>query len=429
MSYSKEYRTIKRVQGHLTHNDRFKIKEMSLLEEVVIVSAARTPIGKFGGSLKNVSAVELGTLVTKEAIKRATITPDIIDQVIFGNVLQAGSGQNPARQIAIQSSIPYTTPGMTVNEVCGSGLKAIILGSQAIQLGDADVIVVGGTENMSQAPYLLHSHRWGKKAGDDRIIDSVMHDGLSDAFSQLPMGLTAEKVAEEFGVSRAEQDQFAYDSQMRAAAAKKDGKFTRETVSVPISGPKGKEQLFSEDEFIRETTTLDSLAKLRPAFKEEGTVTAGNSSGINDGASALVLMKKSFAKQLNLPYLATIKGYSEVGVDPSIMGYAPYDAIKKVLKKTNLSLEEIDSIELNEAFAAQSIAVSKDLHLDMEKVNANGGAIALGHPIGSSGSRIVVSLIHELLTNKTRFGLASLCVGGGIGIAMIIENNLMDETD
>ena len=216
---------------------------------------------------------------------------------------------------------------------------------------------------------------------------------------------------------------------MRAAAAKKDGKFTSETVSVPISGPKGKEQLFSEDEFIRETTTLDSLAKLRPAFKEEGTVTAGNSSGINDGASALVLMKKSFAKQLNLPYLATIKGYSEVGVDPSIMGYAPYDAIKKVLKKTNLSLEEIDSIELNEAFAAQSIAVSKDLHLDMEKVNANGGAIALGHPIGSSGSRIVVSLIHELLTNKTRFGLASLCVGGGIGIAMIIENNLMDETD
>lgn len=410
-------------------NNLFNIREMYLLEEVVIVSAVRTPIGKFGGSLKNVSAVELGTIVTKEAIKRAAIHPDKVDQVIFGNVLQAGSGQNPARQIAIHSDIPYITPGMTINEVCGSGLKSIILGSQAIQLGEADVIVVGGTENMSQAPYLLNSHRWGKKAGDDRMIDSVMHDGLSDAFSQLPMGLTAEKVAEQFNVSRTEQDQFAFESQMRAAVAKKDGKFTKEIVSVPIKGPKGKEQLFSGDEFIREATTLDSLAKLKPAFKENGSVTAGNSSGINDGASALVLMKKSLAEQLTIPYLATIKGYSEVGVDPSIMGYAPYQAIKKVLTKTNLSLKEIASFELNEAFAAQSIAVCKNLDLDMEKVNANGGAIALGHPIGSSGSRIVVSLIHELLNNKTRFGLASLCVGGGIGIAMIIERNLVNQPE
>jgi acetyl-CoA C-acetyltransferase len=402
---------------------------MCLLEEVVIVSAARTPIGKFGGSLKNVSAVELGTIVTKEAIKRAGIAPEQVNQVIFGNVLQAGSGQNPARQIAVHAGIPFVTPGMTVNEVCGSGLKSIILASQAIQLGDAEIIVAGGTESMSQAPYLLNSHRWGKKAGDDRMIDSVMHDGLSDAFSQLPMGLTAEKVAEQYGISRIEQDQFAFESQMRAATARKDGKFVKEIVPVPIKGVKDKETLFSEDEFIRETTTLESLAKLKPAFKEGGSVTAGNSSGINDGAAALVLMKKSLAKELDLPYLATIKGYVEVGIDPSIMGYAPYYAIKDVLKKTNLSLADIDSIELNEAFAAQSVAVVKDLKLDKDKVNTNGGAIALGHPIGASGSRVMVSLIHELLENKTRLGIASLCIGGGIGIAMVIENNLLDETD
>lgn len=403
------------------------MKEMDVLEEVVIVSAVRTPIGKFGGSLKHISAVELGTIVTKEALKRATISPDSVDQVIFGNVLQAGSGQNPARQIAVHSDIPYTTPGMTINEVCGSGLKSIILGSQAIQLGDADVIVVGGTENMSQAPYLLNTHRWGKKAGDDRMIDSLMHDGLSDAFSQLPMGLTAEKVADQYGISRAAQDEFALESQKRAATAKNNGVFTKEIVSVPIKDSKRNEQLFSDDEFIRESTTLESLSKLKPAFKEDGSVTAGNSSGINDGAAALVLMKKSLAEQLELPYLATIKGYAEVGIDPSIMGYAPYQAIKKVLKKTHLSLEEIDSIELNEAFAAQSVAVSKDLALDTFKVNANGGAIALGHPIGASGSRIVVSLVHQLLKNKSRLGLASLCVGGGIGIAMIIERNPLNE--
>lgn len=402
---------------------------MYLLEEVVIVSATRTPIGKFGGSLKNVSAVELGTIVTKEAIKRANITPEQVDQVIFGNVLQAGSGQNPARQIAVHAGIPYTTPGMTINEVCGSGLKSIILASQAIQLGDAEIVVAGGTESMSQAPYLLNSHRWGKKAGDDRMLDSVMQDGLSDAFSQLPMGLTAEKVADQYGISRIEQDQFAFESQMRATAARKEGKFVKEIVSVPIKGIKGKDYLFSEDEFIRETTTLDSLAKLKPAFKEGGSVTAGNSSGINDGAAALVLMKKSLAIELDLTYLATIKGYAEVGIDPSIMGYAPYYAIKEVLKKTDLSLADIDSIELNEAFAAQSVAVVKDLKLDKDKVNTNGGAIALGHPIGASGSRVMVSLIHELLENKTNLGIASLCIGGGLGIAMVIENNSLSETD
>ncbi|MCA9765168.1 MAG: acetyl-CoA C-acetyltransferase [Carnobacterium sp.] len=396
------------------------------MEEVVIVSAARTPIGKFGGSLNSISAVELGTIVTKEALKRAAITPEQVDQVIFGNVLQAGSGQNPARQIAVHAGIPFVTPGMTVNEVCGSGLKAIILGSQAIQLGDADVVVVGGTENMSQAPYLLASHRWGKKAGDDTMTDSVMRDGLSDAFSQLPMGLTAETVAERYGISRFEQDQFAFESQMRAATAQKEGKFTKEIVPVPIKGIKGKKDLFSEDEFIRASTTVDSLANLKPAFKEGGTVTAGNSSGINDGAAALVLMKKSLAEHLSLPYLATIKGYAEVGVDPAIMGYAPYYAIKDVLKKTTLSLEDIDLVELNEAFSSQSVAVMNDLKLDPKKVNVNGGAIALGHPIGASGSRIVVSLIHELLKDNTRFGLASLCVGGGIGIAMVIENNQLE---
>ncbi|MEG0288127.1 MAG: acetyl-CoA C-acetyltransferase [Carnobacterium sp.] len=393
------------------------------MEEVVIVSAARTPIGKFGGSLKNTTAVELGTLVAKQAIDRAAISPEVVNQVIFGNVLQAGLGQNPARQIAVHADVPYASPAMTINEVCGSGLKSVILASQAIQLGDADVIVAGGTENMSQAPYLLNHHRWGKKAGDDRMIDSAMHDGLSDAFNHLPMGLTAEKVAEQYGISRAEQDAFALRSQMKAAAAQENGRFTEEIVPVAVKDSKGKPLLFSEDEFVRKNTSLESLTALNPAFAENGTVTAGNSSGINDGAAALVLMKKSRAEQLGVPYLATIRGYAEIGIDPSIMGYAPYQAIETVLKKTNLSLDDIDLIELNEAFAAQSVAVARDLKLHSDKVNVNGGAIALGHPIGASGARILVSLLHEMQKKQAHLGLASLCVGGGIGISMVLEKS------
>lgn len=393
------------------------------MEEVVIVSAARTPIGKFGGSLKNTTAIELGTIVVKEVIKKSGLSADKIDQLIFGNVLQAGLGQNPARQIAVHAGIPYSAPSMTVNEVCGSGLKAVILGSQAIRLGDAEIVVVGGTESMSQAPYLLNNHRWGKKAGNDQLIDSAMHDGLTDAFDQLPMGMTAENVAAQYGISRTEQDAFAAHSQMKAAQAQDNGAFLAEIVPVPVKGPKGQTTLFSEDEFIRKQTNLDSLTKLPAAFKENGTVTAGNSSGINDGAAALILMKKSRAEELNISYLATLKGYAEAGIDPAIMGYAPYYAIEEVLEKTNLNLEEIDLIELNEAFAAQSVAVVRDLNMNKDKVNVNGGAVALGHPIGASGARILVSLVHEMQKRETTFGLASLCVGGGIGMAMVIEKN------
>ncbi|WP_192986290.1 acetyl-CoA C-acetyltransferase [Carnobacterium mobile] len=393
------------------------------MEEVVIVSAARTPIGKFGGSLKNTTAIELGAIVVKEVIKKSGLSADKIDQLIFGNVLQAGLGQNPARQIAVHAGVPYSAPSMTVNEVCGSGLKAVILGSQAIQLGDAEIVVVGGTENMTQAPYLLNNHRWGKKAGNDQLIDSTMHDGLTDAFDHLPMGMTAENVAVQYNISRTEQDAFAAHSQMKAAQAQDNGAFSAEIVPVPVKGPKGQTALFSEDEFIRKQTNLDSLAKLPAAFKENGTVTAGNSSGINDGAAALILMKKSHAEELNISYLATLKGYAEAGINPSIMGYAPYYAIEEVLEKTHLNLEDMDLIELNEAFAAQSVAVMRDLNMNKDKVNVNGGAIALGHPIGASGARILVSLVHEMQKRETTFGLASLCVGGGIGMAMVIEKS------
>lgn len=391
------------------------------MREVVIVGATRTPIGKFGGSLKDVSAIQLGTLAVRAALERANINPEEVQSVIFGNVLQAGLGQNPARQIAIYAQIPYTTPAMTVNEVCGSGLKAVILGSQTIQLGEADVVVVGGTENMSQAPYLLHDHRFGKKFGSTEIRDSLIYDGLTDVFEQIHMGVTAEKIAEKFSITREEQDEFALNSQKKATRAIEKGRFNEEIVPVPVRDKKGKETLFSEDEYVRKNTTLEDLARLKPAFVKDGTVTAGNSSGINDGAAALILMEKSRAEKLGIPYLGKIKAYHEVGVEPLMMGYAPYYAIKGLLDKTGKTTKEIDLFEINEAFASQSIAVIRDLALDEDKVNVNGGAIALGHPIGTSGARILVTLLHEMQKRDSHLGVASLCVGGGIGIAMMIE--------
>lgn len=391
------------------------------MKEVVIVGAARTPIGKFGGTLKDVSAVQLGSLSVKAALQRAKVNPSDVQSVIFGNVLQAGLGQNPARQIAVHAGIPYTTPAMTINEVCGSGLKAVILGSQAIRLGEADIVVVGGTENMSRAPYLLPDHRFGKKMGSTTILDSLIHDGLTDVFEQIHMGVTAEAIAEKFAITREEQDEFALLSQQKAAKAIENARFAEEIVPVPVHDAKGKEIIFSEDEYVRKNSTLQGLKKSKPAFVKDGTVTAGNSSGINDGAAALVLMSKSLADERGIPYLGKIKAYHEVGVEPVMMGYAPYYAIKGLLEKTGNTKTDIDLYELNEAFASQSIAVIRNLGLDEEKVNVNGGAIALGHPIGASGSRILVTLLYEMQKRDSRLGVASLCIGGGIGIAMMIE--------
>lgn len=391
------------------------------MEEIVIVSAARTPIGSFGGSLKNCTAVDLGRTATEAALKRAGLSPNAVDSVIFGNVLQAGVGQNTARQIAVAAGIPYEKTAMTINEVCGSGLKSVILGSQAIRLGDAKIVIVGGTESMSQAPYLLPNQRWGSKLGDISAIDSLVHDGLTDAFDQQHMGITAETVAERFQVSREEQDAFALRSQQKAAVAQDAGYFKQEIAPVILTDRKNQQTIVAEDEYIRKDATNEKLSKLSPAFQKNGTVTAGNSSGINDGAAALVLMAKSEAEAKGIPYLATIKGYAETGIDPAIMGYAPYYAIKQVLSKTGLRAENIDLFELNEAFASQSIAVSRDLGLPEEKVNISGGAIALGHPIGASGSRILVTLLHALERTELNIGLASMCIGGGMGIAMVIE--------
>ncbi|MFS7261356.1 acetyl-CoA C-acetyltransferase [Carnobacterium divergens] len=389
------------------------------MKEVVIVSAVRTPIGRFGGSLKDSSAVELGKIVVEDALKRANIETSDIQQVIFGNVLQAGLGQNPARQIAIHAGIPFEVPAMTINEVCGSGLKAVMLGRQAIQLGEAEVVVVGGTENMSQAPFLMENHRFGHKFGNDQVVDSMINDGLSDAFGQYHMGITAENVAEQFKVSRKEQDAFAYNSQMKAKQAEEQGFFQEEIVPVPLKNG----TLMEKDETIRYDTSMEKLERLKPAFKKDGTVTAGNASGINDGASALVLMSKERAEAKGIPYLATIKATAEIGIDPAIMGYAPYYAVKEAVKKSDYSLSEIDLFQLNEAFASQSVAVVKDLKIDPAKTNIYGGAIALGHPIGASGARVLTTLLYELKQTKQQTGVASLCIGGGLGVAMVVERH------
>jgi acetyl-CoA C-acetyltransferase len=391
------------------------------MREVVIVSAVRTAIGSFGGGLKDVPAVELGAIVIKEAVKRAGIKPELVEEVIMGNVLQAGLGQNPARQAAVKSGLPVEIPAMTINKVCGSGLRAVSLACQLILSGDEDVIVAGGMENMSRAPYLLNDARTGYRMGNGALVDEMINDGLWDAFNQYHMGVTAENIAEQWGITREMQDEFSASSQNKAEAAIKEGKFKDEIVPVVIPQRKGDPIVFDTDEFPRFGTTVDKLAKLKPAFKKNGTVTAGNASGINDAAAALVIMSAEKAAELGIKPLAKIVSYGSKGLDPSIMGYGPFHATKKALEKVGLTIEDMDLIEANEAFAAQSLAVAKDLKFDMSKVNVNGGAVALGHPIGSSGARILVTLLHEMQKRDSKRGLATLCIGGGMGTALIVE--------
>lgn len=389
-----------------------------MAEEVVIVSAARTPIGKFGKSLRGLSAEQLGTIAAKAAITRSGLDPATIQQTIFGSVLQAGQGQNIARQIELNAGLPVTSTAMTINQVCGSSLKAIRLGQSAILMGDADIVLVGGTESMSNAPYLTPQTRWGHKFGDITLTDSLAHDGLTDAFTDIPMGITAENVAAQFHISRADQDAFALRSQRRATAAQQANRFADEIVPVSLGTT-----TLTTDEAVRTTTSREQLAALRPAFKSVGTVTAGNAAGLNDGAAAMILMKKSTAQAAGIAYLATLRGYQEVGIDPAIMGYAPVTAIQQLLTKTQRSVSDIDRFELNEAFAAQSVAVGQALALPDDRLNVNGGAIALGHPLGASGTRIVVTLLYELLHSGTHLGVASMCIGGGMGMALMIESN------
>lgn len=391
------------------------------MEEVVIVSAVRTAIGSFNGSLKNMSAPKLGAIVVKEALDRAGVKADQVDEVIMGNVLQAGLGQNPARQAAIHAGLPESVSAMTINKVCGSGLKTVHLATQAIVAGDADVIVAGGMENMSQAPYLLKNARSGFRMGDQKVIDSMINDGLWCAFNDYHMGVTAENLCDRYNISRQEQDEFSALSQQRAVAAIKDGKFKEEIVPVTIPQRKGDPITFDTDEYPKPNTTVEKLAGLRPAFRKDGSVTAGNASGINDGAAAVVVMSRKKADELGVKPLVTIKANASAGVDPSVMGIGPVSAVKKVLEKANISLESISLIEANEAFAAQSLAVDKELQFNKDILNVNGGAIALGHPIGASGTRILVTLIHEMKRRQAQSGLATLCIGGGQGVATVVE--------
>lgn len=389
--------------------------------EVVIVSAVRTPIGNFGGMFKNTSAVELGSVILKESLQKISLNPNEIDEVILGNVLGAGLGQNVARQVSIKAGIPKEVPAFTINKVCGSGLKSLVLAAQSIALGDNEIVVAGGTENMTQAPYLLPNMRFGKRMGNCTVIDSVLSDGLMDAFDDIHMGITAENIAEKYKLTREEQDQLALNSQKRAKEAIINHKFDEEIIPVKIKQRNGKEITVSQDEFPRFDTSKEKLSNLKSSFKELGTVTAGNSSGINDGAAILILMSKEKADSLGIKPLATIISYASCGVDPKIMGTGPIFSTKKALEKANISIKDIDLIESNEAFAAQALSVIKNLGLDMDIVNVNGGAIALGHPIGASGSRIMVSLVHEMVKRKSKLGLATLCIGGGQGISMIIK--------
>lgn len=391
------------------------------MRDVVIVSAVRTAIGSFMGALSNTPATELGAIVIKEALNRAGIKGEQVDEVIMGNVLQAGLGQGPARQAAIQAGLPNEVSSMAINKLCGSGLKAIHLATQAIQTGEAEIIVAGGMENMSLAPYLLMQGRTGYRMGDGKMIDSLIQDGLQCAINSYHMGVTAENIAEQYDISRSDQDEFSAWSQQKAERAIQDGKFEEEIVPVAIPQRKGDPILFATDEFPRAGVTADKLAKLKPAFKKEGSVTAGNASGINDGAAALVLMSKEKAIELGIKPMAVIRGNGTAGVDPKIMGIGPIPASRKALKKAGLSIEEINLIEANEAFAAQSLAVGRELNIPNEKLNVNGGAVALGHPIGASGARILVTLLHEMKRTDSRYGLATLCIGGGQGIATVVE--------
>ncbi len=392
-----------------------------MMREVVIASAVRTAIGSFGGSLKDVPAAELGALVIKEAINRAGIKPELVNEVLMGNVIQAGLGQNVARQCAVKAGLPVEVPAMTINMVCGSGLRTVSLAAQLIKTGDVDVIVAGGTESMSGAPYVLKGARWGQRMGDGKLVDTMINDALTDAFNNYHMGITAENIAEQWNISREEQDAFSVNSQNKAEAAIKAGRFKDEIVKVEIPQRKGDPIIFDTDEFPRFGATLQGLSKLRPAFKKDGTVTAGNASGINDGAAAFVIMSADKAKELGIKPLAKIVSYGSKGLEPSIMGYGPFHATKAALEVANMSVEDLDLIEANEAFAAQSIAVAKDLNFDMDKVNVNGGAIALGHPVGASGARILVSLLYEMEKRDAKKGLATLCIGGGMGTALVVE--------
>ena len=391
------------------------------MTEVVIVAAVRTPIGSFGGSLKDISAVDLGSLVIKNAIERAGLEPEQVDEVIMGNVLGAGLGQNVARQMSIHAGVPVTVPAFTINKVCGSGLKAVQLAVQAVLCGDAEVVVAGGAENMSQAPYILPNQRWGSRMGNATVVDTMLRDGLTDGFEDYHMGITAENVAEQYGITREDQDSFALQSQKRAVAAVEAGRFKEEIIPVEIPQRRGEPLVFDTDEFPRKDVSLEGLSKLRPAFQKDGSVTAGNSSGINDGAAAVVVMSAEKAKELGVPVLATIKSYASAGLDPKVMGCGPIYASRKALEKAGLTVADLDLVESNEAFAAQACAVAKELNLNLEKVNVNGGAISLGHPIGASGCRILVTLLHEMQKRDAKRGLVTLCIGGGMGTALIVE--------
>ncbi|MEM6998458.1 MAG: acetyl-CoA C-acetyltransferase [Pseudomonadota bacterium] len=392
-----------------------------MTDNVVIVAAARTATGNFGGSLSGIPAHTLGATVITEVLKRAGINPEQVDEVIFGQVLTAGTGQNPARQAAIHAGIPESIPSMTINKLCGSGLKTVHLAAQAIKCGDADIIVAGGQESMSLAPHLLPKSRNGQKMGDWKMQDSMLSDGLMCAFNEYHMGVTAENIAKEYDISREAQDEYAAGSQNKAEAAMNAGKFKDEIISVEIPQRKGEPVIFDTDEFPKAGVTAEGLGKMRPAFDKEGTVTAGNASGINDGAAAVLVMSESKAKELGLEVMATIKAYSSVGVDPKIMGTGPIPASTKCLEKAGWSIDDLDLVEANEAFAAQAISVNKGMEWDTSKVNVNGGAISLGHPIGASGCRVLVTLLHEMKRSDAKKGLATLCIGGGQGVALAVE--------
>ncbi|WP_419025068.1 acetyl-CoA C-acetyltransferase [Emergencia sp.] len=393
------------------------------MKEVVIVGAARTPIGSFGGSLKNVPARTLGAVAIKAAVERAGIKPEMVDEVIMGCVLQGGLGQNVSRQMSLDAGIPIEVPTMTINKVCGSGLRAVELAAQIIKAGDADVVVAGGAENMSMAGYAVPSARWGARMNNTQMVDMMVNDGLWEAFNNYHMGMTAENIVEQWGLTREELDEFALASQQKAEAAIKAGKFKDEIVPVEIPQRKGDPIVFDTDEHPKFGSTIEKLAKLKPAFKRDGgIVTAANASGINDSGAALVVMSKEKADELGLKPLCSIKGYASAGVDPKIMGIGPVPSSKKALEKAGLKIEDMDLIEANEAFAAQSVAVGKDLGINPEKLNVNGGAIALGHPIGASGARILITLIYEMQKRAdAKYGLATLCIGGGMGTAMVVE--------
>lgn len=391
------------------------------MKEVVIVSAVRTPVGSFGGVFKNVSAVDLGVIAVKEAIRQAGIKPEDVNDVYMGCILQAGLGQGVARQISVNAGIPVSVPATTINMLCGSGLRTVSLAAQTIMTGDNDIVVVGGTENMSRSPYVLNNARFGSRMGNDTMVDTMIEDALTDAFNNYHMGVTAENVAEKYGITREEQDIFAASSQNKAEKAMAEGKFKDEIAPVTIPQRKGDPVVVDTDEYPKKGVTAEGLSKLRPAFKKDGTVTAANSSGINDGAAALVVMSKEKADELGLTPLATIVSYGNGGVDPSIMGIGPVPATRNALSKTDLTINDMDLIEANEAFAAQALAVGKELQWDASKVNVNGGAIALGHPVGASGARILVTLLHEMKRRNSTYGLATLCIGGGMGTSVIVK--------